>query len=257
MKKILLLLCLAISIASCKKENDADLTAGSETTTTNRVAQSTVAANQTPFYWATNLIQNIPSTNNSYVLQMDVLTWTGEHGATAYRCSTVCSGFITQVLIQTYNYTSSYFNTWTGWSDPDAAHYYNVIVAQNHFTQINNVSQILQGDYIALKYPSGSSSSGHIMLVASVPILRTPSAPLVAGTTQYEISVMDCSSSGHGSTDTRYISSGVFHTGAGRGIFRLYVNSIGTVVGYCWSTYSSSTYYSQSQRQLAVGRLIP
>ena len=71
------------------------------------------------------------------------------------------------------------------------------------------------------------------------------------------IAIMDCSSTGHGSSDTRYVSSGVWNTGVGRGIFRLYVAANGTISGYSWSTYSSSVYYRQTDRPLAVGRLIP
>ena len=115
-----------------------------------------------------------------------------------------------------------------------------------------------QGDIIAIKYPTGTSTStGHIMLIAAAPTLRTASAPLITGTTQYEVRVIDASSSGHGSLDTRYISSGNFNDGIGSGYFRLYINSSGGVAGYTWSTYSSSVYYSQSDRPLLVGRLLP
>jgi hypothetical protein len=95
------------------------------------------------------------------------------------------------------------------------------------------------------------------MLVASVPVLRTSTAPLVTGTKQYDVPVIDASSSGHGSLDTRYISASNFNDGIGRGILRLYTNSKGALVGYTWSTYPNSDYYSQSQRPLLVGRLIP
>ena len=205
------------------------------------------------YYWANLLVQNILPQNNTYNTSIDLVTWAGQNGATAYQCTTVCSGFLTKMLTQTYGYTSNYFQSWTGSSSPHAATYYNEIITHDHFSQITQVSQVMQNDIIALQYPAGSSSTGHIMIVASAPVLRTASAPLVTGTTQYEVSVLDCSSTGHGSTDTRYISSGVFHSGAGRGIFRLYVNSSGNIVGYSWSTYSSSTYYSQSQRQ-QIGR---
>jgi predicted HNH restriction endonuclease len=94
-------------------------------------------------------------------------------------------------------------------------------------------------------------------MIVSSPVLRTATAPLINGTTQYEVSIIDCSQSGHGSADTRYISSGNWDDGVGKGVFRLYVNKKGAITGYTWSTYSSSVYYSQSERQLAVGEHVP
>lgn len=216
-----------------------------------------ITANQTVYYWANLMVQNVLPQNNTYNTSVNLVTWAGQNGATAYQCTTVCSGFLTKILTQTYGYTSNYFQTWTGSTSPHAATYYNEIVTHDHFNQISQVSQVLQNDIIALQYPAGSSSTGHIMIVASTPVLRTASAPLITGTSQYEVTILDCSSTGHGSTDTRYISSGNFRSGAGRGVFRLYVNSTGSIVGYTWSTYSNSTYYTQSQRQLAIGRLVP
>jgi hypothetical protein len=219
-----------------------------------------VAANQSPYYWSNLMITNVTPENNIYTTtnSLDSVRWTGVNGATSYFCRTDCSGLITQLLKQTYGYSDSYFQTWTGLKNPYAVTYYNEIKAKDHFSQISTVTNIQQGDIIAIKYPTSASNTGHTMLVAAAPTLRsTATAPLITGTRQYEVSVIDQSSSGHGSTDTRYISSGNFNDGIGRGIFRLYVNSKGAITGYTWSTYTTSVYYSQSERQLIVGRLIP
>jgi len=216
-----------------------------------------VTANQTPQYWSDLMIANVTAPNNIYINNFDSVRWAGQAGATGYYCATDCSGLLTALLKQTYGYTSTYFKRWTGYSNPYASSYYNEIVTQDHFLKLNTVTQIQRGDFIAMKYPAGSSNTGHCMLVVSPPTLRTATNPLVTGTTQYEVVIMDCSSSGHGPSDTRYIDGTNWNDGIGRGVFRLYVNATGSIVGYTWSTYSSSVYYSQSQRQLAVGRLIP
>lgn len=220
---------------------------------------SVAAANQTTCYWADLLIQNVSNANNIYsnVNAEDLVTWAGINGALTYNCKTDCSGLIKNLLKQTYGYTDIYFKNWTGLSNPYASTFYNEIRTKDHFNQISAVTNITRGDIIAIKYPSTSSNTGHIMLVASAPVLRTSTLPLVSNTKQYEVSVMDASSSGHGSLDTRYISPGNFNDGIGRGIFRLYTNSQGAIVGYSWSTYSTSDYFSQSARPLLVGRLIP
>ena len=221
---------------------------------------SAVTANYTPCYWADLMIQYVTPANNIYstLNSADIVTWAGVNGATLYYCKTDCSGLLKNLLKQTYGYTDAYFKTWTGTSNPYAVTFYNEIKAKDHFSQVSSVNTIIRGDIIAVKYPSGTSTNtGHIMLVASAPVLRTSSSPLVSNTKQYEVLVMDASSSGHGSLDTRYISSSTFNDGIGTGVCRLYANSSGAIVGYTWSTYSNSDYYSQSQRPLIIGRLIP
>ncbi|MFZ9660507.1 MAG: hypothetical protein ACO29O_01405 [Chitinophagaceae bacterium] len=223
------------------------------------VTLTAITANNTPYYWATAMIENVTVDNNIYstVNADDVVTWSGVNGATQYYCKTDCSGLVTKLLKQTYGYTNTYFQNWTGTSNPYAVTYYNEIKAKDHFSQIGSVTNIMQGDIIAIKYPISNSNTGHIMIVSKAPVTRTASSPLVTGTKQYEIEVVDQSSSGHGSLDTRFISSGNFNDGIGRGIFRVYVNSKNSIVGYTWSTYSTSVYYSQTDRPLIVGRLVP
>lgn len=256
MKKTLITFVVFLSLfnSSCKKElPDALL----HKSLSDQKYLSTIATNGSPTYWTNLLIQNVTPANNTYVASTGIVSWAGQNGAIAYVCSTQCSGYLNRVLTQTYGYTNSYYASWMGVSYPKATNYYNEIITQDHFTNILSVNQIMQGDIIAMQYPPGSTATGHVMIVDSAPTLRTTSSPLVPGTSQYEVVVMDCSGSGHGSTDTRYISNGVFEDGIGKGVFRLYVNSTGNIVGYTWSTYSNSTYYDQSQRHLAVGRLIP
>ncbi len=221
---------------------------------------SAVTTNNSTGYWADLLIKNVTEANNIYstLSSADIVTWAGVNAATLYYCKTDCSGLLKNLLKQTYGYTDAYIKTWTGTSTPFAVTFYNEIQSKDHFSQVSNVSSIIRGDIIAIKYPAGTSTNtGHIMLVASAPVARTSSAPLVTNTKQYEVSVMDASSSGHGRLDTRYISTGVFNDGIGRGIFRLYTNSTGTITGYSWSTYSTSEYFSLSARPLLIGRLIP
>jgi hypothetical protein len=245
-----------ISVLSVSCEKNINPSIKEENNEFNGELNSLVATG-TPYSWAKLMIDSVTPANNIYVNNRDSITWAGWGGFSTYRCETDCSGLLTGLLKQSYGYTSSYFKTWTGLFNPYAVTYYNEIKAKDHFSIITPVTNIVRGDIIAVKYPVSADNTGHIMVVADPPILRTSTNPLITGTRQYEIPVMDCSSSGHGSTDTRYISSGVWNDGIGKGIFRVYVNSKGAIVGYTWSTYSTSVYYSQSERQLIVGRLIP
>jgi hypothetical protein len=257
----MLVLLVAFLVIGCQKAEitpaeTQNLSADSEKAATI----SAVKANYTLCYWADLLIQNVTNANNIYstLNSDDLVTWAGVNGAKLYYCKTDCSGLLKNLMKQTYGYTDTYFRTWTGTINPYAATYYNEISTKDHFSQISTATTIIRGDIIAIKYPAGTSTNtGHIMLVASVPVLRASTPPLVSNTKQYEVSVIDASSSGHGSLDTRYISTGNFNDGIGRGIFRLYTNTKGAIVGYCWSNYSTSDYYTLSARPLLIGRLIP
>lgn len=248
--------CILVVLSACNKDNSISLDTNNKASAQNQpnFQAEVQAAALTPYAWSSLLVTNVTPVNNVYVNGLGSVSWAGQNGATIYACSTDCSGYLNRLLTQSYGYTSAYYRTWTGVTRPLAQHYYNEIVTKDHFTQIKTVSQIEQGDFVAIKYPADATNTGHCMLVAAAPTLRSATAPLVAGTTQYELSVIDCASSGHGSTDTRYATS---DDGVGKGIFRLYVASNGTIAGYSWSTFSNSVYYAKADRPFVVGRLIP
>ena len=84
----------------------------------------------------------------------------------------------------------------------------------------------MPGDILAIKYyDDTSTNSGHAMVALGVPTARTATAPLVSGTTQYDILVADSSKSYHGPLDTRYTSG--LPGGIGKGTFRIYVDVAG------------------------------
>lgn len=201
---------------------------------------------------ANTLITNLHATGNRNEYDDDsdepsYIVWDAEN-AEAF---TNCSSFVTHLLKHTYGWSNAYFTNWMGTSTPNAGQYHDAIAGENRFTPIEKRSDIQVGDFIAIKYPASSSTSGHILIVAGVPQVRTATSPLVTGMTQYEVSVIDSCNSYHGSSDTRY-SAG---EGIGRGAFRIYVDASDEIQGYTWSTFSNSTYYNQSQRHLVVGRL--
>ncbi|MBI4469270.1 MAG: HYR domain-containing protein [Acidobacteria bacterium] len=187
----------------------------------------------------------------------------------------VCSTLITELLQHAYMFSIG--------TSPKAKDYHDVIKAENRFTLIDNVNDILPGDIIAIKYPDGSDDdsgdseritgvTGHVMLVAEWPTFYSttacPESP-EPGTEQYTVKVIDSSSSYHGDFDTRRSNPG----GLGLGVFRLYVRGSGEIVGYTWSTICKVKdpvtgdlepveVYGQDPndpmtRHLVVGRLVP
>jgi len=206
--------------------------------------------------WADDLIEHILPENNDYASNPSYINWAGVNGATIYQNRTQCSTFLTNLLKQSYGWNNADFKTWFGSTSPSAAQYHDAIQSGNGFTANHFVQNIAPGDVIAIKYPSGLSSTGHVMLVRSLPEEIAATAPIVTGTRQYTVEVYDSSQSGHGSDDTRKTVDGSWDAGVGAGFFRIYADDISNeIVGYTWSTSGNSTYYNQSQRHLVVGTL--
>ena len=132
-------------------------------------------------------------------------------------------------------------------------------------TQITRVADARPGDVLAVRFPPHSGDTGHVMLLDAPPVPRTPTAPLVPGTDQWDLTIIDSTKDPHGSTDTRHtVGNGVgtgtgtgVGTGVGRGTVRLYTAADGTVVGYAWSDGTRSAYRPSSDRHLVIGRLPP
>lgn len=190
------------------------------------------------------------SRQNVYASSPSFILWDGASS----QARTVCGSFITNLLLRSYNFTSSTFTSWLGTTSPYADTYHAAIVAQNKFTRINNITQVQPGDIIAIKYLD-SGTTGHAMMVDSLAKAHSALSPMVAGTTQYSITVIDSSSGSHGAADTRRTSPSATSNGVGRGTIRVYVDSALKPVGYSWADEAGSTYYSMSQRPLAIGRI--
>ncbi len=211
---------------------------------------SAVQAATTHLVTAQTLVSNLLiSKKNVYGSSPSTILWNGASS----EARTVCSTFMSLLLKHTYSYTDSYFSSWFGSTSPCAALYHDTINLQKGFQKITNVTQIQAGDVFAIKYFDGAANTGHVMLAAGAPHLRTATSPLVSGSTQYDIEVIDSSQSYHGKSDTRYTSGQP--GGIGKGVFRIYTDANGAIVGYTWSLESNSIFYSPAARDLVAGRL--
>jgi hypothetical protein len=208
----------------------------------------------THLQWAELLIKNLLITNTTYRHEQGSVTWKGWNGARLYESYTDCSGFVSALLEQAYGLTPDDFEQFFGTRRPLAITYYDAVTRQNHFKQISSIYDVQASDFIIIKYPPDNDNSGHIMLVADKPNKYPSSKPLINGTEQWIISVVDSSESGHGNTDTRWEGNGIFHDGLGQGVFRIYTNDAGELVGYAWSTFENSEYYGRKERPLVIGR---
>ncbi|HSO00496.1 MAG TPA: hypothetical protein VLS89_19525 [Candidatus Nanopelagicales bacterium] len=206
--------------------------------------------------WAQELVDHLSPTHNFYGSSPFYIKWAGVNGANQYENRTLCANFLTALIQQAYSLTSTDIRNWTGSTSPTANLYYSTIVNQNGFTRIHNMQDIVPGDVIAIRYDDMLNPTGHVSVVEELPVQRVATAPIVPGTQQYEVWILDSTQRGHGALDSRLKADGTWVSGAGRGIMRFYADSsTGAVVGYTWSLSHHSVYYDSSVRSVAVGRL--
>jgi cell wall-associated NlpC family hydrolase len=204
---------------------------------------------------ADELVKRVAPANSSYEHKQGSVSWKGSDGATQYECHTDCSGLMNHLLAHCYGINAAQLRGWMGSGRPTAQHYYRAIAAGNGYTRIEQLVDARPGDIIAVKYPKGSENSGHVMIVARPPSRRTSTLPLINGTEQWEVAIIDSSTSGHGKNDTRHRPDGGINQGIGSGGLRVYTDSQGRIVGYTWSTASGSEFRRQDERPMEIGRL--
>lgn len=201
------------------------------------------------------LQENTLPANTSYRHKDSVVTWKGDDGAKIYQCHTDCSGLVDALLIHTYHFDKESLFVWLGGNKrPRAENYYHRIVEEKGFKRIWSVSDILPGDFIAMKYLPGAGDkghdTGHILVVNQPPEKISPKSEDLQ---RYAVQIIDCSK-GHGKKDTRYFDD-TFHAGIGKGTFALFTNTKGKIEGYSWTTSNRSEFYGSDRRPVAIGRL--
>ncbi|HZV91612.1 MAG TPA: hypothetical protein VFF72_00260, partial [Caldimonas sp.] len=148
---------------------------------------------------------------------------------------------------------------WFGSRRPTAKRYHDAIVEGRGFERLQSVADLRPGDLIAIEYLTRHDNTGHVMLVAGAARQRPASPPLVDGTGQWSVDVIDSSESGHGATDTRHKRGpdGHDHDGLGGGVLRLYTDAAGHVEGFSWSTLKGSHFVAPADEHVVLGRFLP
>jgi hypothetical protein len=214
--------------------------------------------------WPESLALKVLDANNIYANSEQALNWP-INGAGIYSSRADCSGYVTRSLMKAFEFTAEDINEWMGSKGPSSARYHDNIEFQNNFQRIQRAADVRRGDILASKYlDKTSGGTGHTMIAASAPVLRSiPTKPLIEGTVQYEVRIIDSTSSPHSAGDTRKgtAADGGDQDGAGLGTMRLYADaSSGQITGYTWSMSTGSVYYTATsplgdRRSLVVGRM--
>ena len=200
------------------------------------------------------LLAGIAPAANAYVHGDGKVRWKGEDGNAAYVSRATCSAFLTLLVRHSYGLTDADVERLTGQRHPHSDVWHDAIAAgRPGLDRIKRVADVRPGDVLAVKFPPGVGDTGHVMLVDQPPTTRPASAPVVPGTVQWDVVVIDSSQHPHGADDTRRHPAGA--EGVGRGTIRLYAAADGTVAGYAWSESDKSEYRPQADRDLVVGRI--
>lgn len=206
---------------------------------------------------AESLVESLDASQTHYRHGEQVIRWKeGERPAEA-RCD--CSGLLDALLTRSYGYGENDYKKWFGVKRPLAVHYHDTIDKENGFHRIRGVKSIQPGDILAVRYKqlAADKSTGHVMLVIEPPKPMTAKKPLIDGTEQWSVAIVDSTKSPHGKGDSRMNDDGTKVNGVGRGTFRLYVDTNGDVIGYAWSTSTGSTFRERATHSLVVGRVVP
>ncbi len=174
---------------------------------------------------------------------------------------TECAPLVTHLLRNTYgwdwhqHFISDPMNNGNlvAKSSPSSYLYVSAIKHQVGFaSQVTNFLDVLPGD-IGARWEVGTST-GHTLIVVGVNLDSAKAYPVssadisfvpeLAGSTYYELTVLDSSATGHsGGNDTRLITyngSTALSGGAGRGVMGVFANANGQVIGHTWSLPTSS-----------------
>lgn len=220
--------------------------------------------------WALRLVNTVEPGANLYGDPAQI-TWKTENGLDHSTNRTKCASLVTQLLLTAYGEP---FAGWLGCASPIAATYHDAIEVEHGFMLVESIHAITVGDVIAIRYLDAGctnltcggfkncTSSGHVALVAAPPQLRAPTSPIIPGTQQFAVDIIDSTSDIHGVSDTRYQADPghVDDQGVGRGTMRLYVDSVDPdhpIVGYTWSTWAGSVFHGPKTRDLVIGRIRP
>ena len=210
---------------------------------------------------AGKLLQSLKPANSKYGREKLEVKWQGESGATESVCYADCSFFLDALLAHSYpKLNAEALNRWFGVKKrPLARHYHETISAQKGFARIDKIGEAQAGDIIAIRYlvPNKGKDTGHTMLVIGRPKTRAASAPIIKETVQWEVPIMDMTTTGHGKGDSRLKDDGTYFGGLGTGSLRIYATEAGTFAGYSWSFAGNSEYHETKDRPIAIGRLDP
>ena len=233
-------------------------------------AQSDVVAIPKHLAIARELVDNIKSEDNQYSLGGQSIGFPGDLFSSRYSMRADCSGFLLAVFDRAKYSTQSemvFLNSAARRRRPAAEDFVHSIETEKGFRQIKRVSEMMPGDLLAhamlkTEDQQKTGTTGHIFLINSVPTPIEPKKPIVEGTHQFLVSVIDSNEEHVGDDDTRLVDPSNKVKGLGKGSIRVYVDANDALVGWARTFKNASRFFSYSTqfpsdskaRKAAIGR---
>jgi hypothetical protein len=230
---------------------------------------------QVPAYLvlARELVQNTKSEDNYYRLGGQFISFPGDLLSNKYAVSADCSGFLLAIFARAKYPTQSQMKylpgTFRRQTRPAAEDFVYSIETENGFKRIRHVRDLKPGDLLAhamlkLEDQSQTGTTGHVFLIDSNARPIEAREPILTGTEQFEISVIDSNEEYVGADDTRLADPSNKIKGLGRGTIRIYADLNGELVGWARTFKNTKRFFSYDPRfpsdtklrKAAVGRPI-
>ena len=220
-------------------------------------AQTTSADIPRHLAFARQLVENTKPEDNRYILGGQFISFPGDPQSDKYAVGADCSGFLLAILARARYPTQSRMEYLPGSarkrSRPAAQDFVYSIEMERGFERIREATAIKPGDLLAhamlnVEDQRQTGTTGHVFLIDSYPKAIAPKNPVVAGTRQFEVSVIDSNDEHVGADDTRLADSSNKITGLGRGTIRLYVGPDGEVVGWARTFKDVKRFFSYDPR---------
>jgi hypothetical protein len=205
---------------------------------------------------ARELVENTRPADNHYVLGGESISFPGDLFSDKYTVRADCSGFLLALFARAQYPTRSRMG-FVGQSfsrkRPAAEDFVFSIESEMGFRRIVDVRLMRPGDLLAhamldARDLQQTGTTGHVFLIDSEPRPIAPHPPVVEGTQQYEVSIIDSNEEWVGADDTRLADPANKVKGLGRGTIRLYADADGEPVGWARTFRSTNRFFSYSSR---------
>jgi hypothetical protein len=205
---------------------------------------------------ARELAANIAPENNHYVLGGQLISFPSDAGTIKYAMKADCSGFLLALFDRAGYSTRSHMMFLKDSAlrkRPRAEDFVLSIERQAGFKRIQSIDDVRPGDLLAhamlkVEDQMQTGTTGHVMLINSRPKLIAARKPVVAGTRQFEVSIIDSNEEHLGDDDSRLANPAKKVTGLGRATLRIYGDANGELVGWARTFANSDRFFSYNPR---------